>query len=223
MSANTHRIAPLLLSFCLLSCTLFQQDPSDASFKLMPEHTFDAPDKSSRVQLYGQHTENDFKVRIWVVDTATQKRTLLDEIPDNEYAAGFRYTPDSQWLVRMQKLGAGWHTVYLYHKEGDEFKPATKSALGDVAWNFLASQNLLKGKTPINHLAANLTRGLEENYHWMGVTWPENRYVVIGLTGSCGCDGPTIAGWKCRYDLVTKTFSVPDSFLEENAKAIRWD
>jgi hypothetical protein len=26
-------------------------------------------------------------------------------------------------------------------------------------------------------------KGTEENYRWLGVDWPENRYLLIGLSG----------------------------------------
>ena len=35
------------------------------------------------------------------------------------YPAGFRFSRNSQWLVRMQKLGAGYHTLFLYRRTGD--------------------------------------------------------------------------------------------------------
>ena len=32
-------------------------------------------------------------------------------------------------------------------------------------------------------MSVNLLKGTEENYRWLGVDWPENRYLVIGLSG----------------------------------------
>jgi hypothetical protein len=37
------------------------------------------------------------------------------------YRAGFRFSPDSQWLVRMQKLGSGSQTLFLYKRKGLNF------------------------------------------------------------------------------------------------------
>jgi hypothetical protein len=38
-------------------------------------------------------------------------------------------------------------------------------------------------KDPEYHISANLLKGTEENYRWLGVDWPENQYLLIGLSG----------------------------------------
>ena len=72
---------------------------------------------------------------------------------------------------------------------------------------------------------AGLMKGTDENYRWMGVTWPDSRYLVITLSGEVERAGPqkptpTIYGWHCRYDLRNGTFDVPAEFTANNAKAL---
>jgi hypothetical protein len=46
-------------------------------------------------------------------------------------------------------------------------------------------------------------KGTEENYRWLGVDWPENRYLLIGLSGDADIKDHqtgTVHGWRCRYD-----------------------
>jgi hypothetical protein len=38
-------------------------------------------------------------------------------------------------------------------------------------------------KDPEYHISADLLKGTGENYRWLGVDWPENRYLLIGLSG----------------------------------------
>ena len=75
----------------------------------------------------------------------------------------------------------------------------------------------------LNHMQANLLKGMEENYDWLGQHWPDSRYVVISLSFDIqGQEQPTpwIEGWRCVYDVKSGTFSVPDGFADNNAKAI---
>jgi hypothetical protein len=69
-------------------------------------------------------------------------------------------------------------------------------------------------------------KGTEENYRSLGVDWPENRYLLIGLSGDADVKGrkPMQTGvvndWRCRYDLQTGKFDVPPLFSSDNAKAV---
>jgi hypothetical protein len=61
-------------------------------------------------------------------------------------------------------------------------------------------------------------------YRSMGVTWPDSRYLVIGLSGEVDSNSrhrqiQTVGGWQCRYDLKTGKFDVPPDFAENNAKS----
>ena len=55
---------------------------------------------------------------------AGDKLTLLKP-EQQDYAAGFRFTNDSRWLVRMQKTGSGEADLYLYMLGPDGFVAAT--------------------------------------------------------------------------------------------------
>ena len=69
-------------------------------------------------------------------------------------------------------------------------------------------------------------KGLADNYHDLGVDWPANRYLLIGLSADADVKGHkplqtgVVNGWHCRYDLQTGKFDVPAIFSADNAKAV---
>ncbi len=149
--------------------------------------------------------------------------------PEQGYGAGFRWTPDSQWLVRMQKTGSGEQDLYLYHVEKGAFASATKTSLSDLAWAYFYGRPETKRFAKLDfHISANLVKGTEEAYRWLDVTWPDNRYLVISLGGEYDKHPKNVAvkglgGWQCRYDLATGKFDVPAMFAKENAEALKWE
>ncbi len=207
-------------------------------FKLLtddPNDTMTSPDQQLKIEQYSKNLGNDGDVyQFWTFDSHHQHAFLLNKGEGTDlagYAAGFRFAPDSQWLVRMQKLGAGYMTLFLYHRDGFRFSAATRKPLGDLAWDYFftqpASQSMIRDpKDPfsLDHATAVLVKGLEENYAWMGEHWPDSRYLVISLSFDIqGQDKPTpwIEGWHCVYDMKTGQFSVPPDFADNNAKAIK--
>ena len=98
-----------------------------------------------------------------------------------DYGAGFRFSPDSQWLVRMQKMGGGWATLYwLPAPSGSNFTEATAKPLGEKAWDYYESvREALNLPSPNHHISADLVKGYEENYRWLGYDWPTGRYLII--------------------------------------------
>ena len=69
---------------------------------------------------------------------------------------------------------------------------------------------------------AALLKGMDDNYAWLSMQWPDSRSVVISLSFDAqGEDKPLsyIRDWWCAYDLETRTFAVPTAFAEHNAKA----
>jgi hypothetical protein len=111
-----------------------------AGFKRHAEDTFISPDKKVRVEQYSKDLK-DWRAlyQFWTFDRDRRHGFLLNPGEDDDvagYAAGFRFSPDSQWLVRMQKLGAGYQTLFLYRRNGYQFSPATTKPLGDLAWDF---------------------------------------------------------------------------------------
>ena len=131
----------------------------------------------------------------------------------------------------MQKLGAGYHPLFLYRRKGDQFLPATIKPLGELAWDYFFSLPDSRGMQrdasdpySLDHAQVHLVKGMEENYAWIGMHWPGSRHVVISLSFDIqGQDKPSawIEDWWCVYDLETGTFSVPAAFAANNAKAIK--
>ena len=137
---------------------------------------------------------------------------LKPEQPD--YSAGFEFTNNSQWLVRMQKAGAGYSDLYLYRLGPQGFVTATTKPLSDLAWRYFKSLPgaSRKVKQPDFHIAADLVRGTEDNYRSLGEDWPDSRYLVISLSGDVSPDRGhgqirSVRGWRCRYDPPKKTGS----------------
>jgi hypothetical protein len=202
------------------------------------ESTFTSPDGTIRLEQYSRDTKGgDLRFQFWTFDKDHRQPFRLnpgkgDDSPEPEYAAGFRFSPDSQWLVRMQKLGSGSQSLFLYHRKGYRFSPATAKPLGDLAWDYFFTTPTSKGmhrdpKNPygLDHAFVALVKGMEENYAWMGQHWPDSRYVVVSLSFDMqGEDtpGPWIEDWHCVYDLKTGKFSVPSDFAEHDAKAVTY-
>jgi len=206
-----------------------------AGFKLRAEDTFISPDRALRVEQYSKDLKDEgFLHQFWTFDRDHRHGFLLNPgegVDLAGYAAGFRFSQDSQWLVRMQKLGAGYSTLFLYRKKGYQFLPATTKPLGDLAWDFFfnspaskATHRDPKDRDSLDHAQAILLKGFDENYAWLGEHWPDSRYIVVSLSFDAQGEEkplPWIEGWRCVYDLKTGTFSVPPDFAENNAKAIK--
>ncbi len=197
--------------------------------------TFTSPDGKVRLEQYARDMGDDgLLFQFWTFDPSHKHAALLNkgETTDQAgYQAGFRFSPDSQWLVRMQKIGSGTHTLYLYKRNGDQFAPATAKPLGDAAWDYFFTQPAATGVRhdpndpySLDHMRVGLIKGLEDNYAWLGQHWPDNRYLVIGLSFDIQGEEtpfPWVEDWRCLYDLTTGTFSVPESFAEHNQNALK--
>jgi hypothetical protein len=198
-----------------------------ADYKIHPEYTVTSPDSTTTIEQYAKiSADGDYTWQFWA--RHPDKLTLLKpEQPD--YAAGFRFTNNSQWLVRMQKTGAGYASLYLYRLGPQGFVAATPKPLSDLAWAYFKSvPDSKKIRRPDFHIEAGLVKGTDDNYRWMGVKWPDNRYLVISLSGEVSPNRHhgqlrSLRGWHCRYDLQTGKFDVPREFADNNAKAIAPD
>jgi hypothetical protein len=86
------------------------------------------------------------------------------------------------------------------------FVPATKKPLADLAWAYFKSRPEWRKvkNNPEYHISANLLKGTKENYRWLGVDWPENRYLLIGLSGD--------ADIKTRKPMQTGAPNAPPAF-----------
>jgi len=211
-------------------------DGPAAGFKLDKEATFISPDRTIRVEQFAKTRQDGGRIfQFWTFDRDHRHAFLLNPDKGDDltgYEAGFRFSPDSQWLVRMQKQGAGYQTLFLYRRKGYQFSPATTKPLGDLAWDYFFATPASKGmhrdpRDPyaLDHAFVGLVKGMEENYAWMGQHWPDSRYAVISLSFDMQGEEdktPWIEGWHCVYDLTTGSFSVPPDFTANNARAIRY-
>jgi hypothetical protein len=186
---------------------------------------FTSPDGATGIEQYMKDSGDfDVKWQAW----ARRGEQMTELKPEQGYGAGFRFTPDSQWLVRMQKTGSGEQDLYLYHVEKGVFVNATKTSFSDLAWAYFHSRPDT-GKMKLDyHISANLVKGTEEAYRRLRVHWPDNRYLVISLSGEMDKHPKNVAvkglaDWRCRYDLKTGTFDVPAMFAKTNAEALRWE
>lgn|SRR5436190_668973 len=209
---------------CAVATVAAQAAGPPADYKLDAEYTATSPDGATTIEQYAKvDADGDYTWQFWARHGLAF--TLLEpEQPD--YAAGFRFTNDSQWLVRMQKTGAGYSSLYLYRLRPQGFVAATRKPLSDLAWAYFNSLPASrKIRRPDFHIAADLVKGTGENYRWMRVNWPDNRYLVISLSGDVSPNRQhgqirALRGWRCRYDLQKGTFDVPPEFADNNVKAI---
>ncbi len=196
-----------------------------AGYTIEEEYTQKSPDGAVAIEQYLNKDTDDWKFQFWVRRQGTL--TLLDPEPA-QYPAGFRFTNDLQWIVRGQKTGSGESTLYLYRLTPQGYVRASKKPLGDLAWDYMKTRPDWRKlvKAPEYHESAYLLKGLEENYRGLGVDWPANRYLVIGLSADADVKGRkpmqtgVVHGWRCRYDLQTGKFDVPALFANDNAKAV---
>ena len=200
----------------------------EPGYTIYPEYTQKSPDGSIVIEQYMKKVSDDDWVwpwQFWIRRDGTM--TLLNAEPA-DYPASFRFTNDLQFLVRMQKTGSGESSLYLYKSGPNGFVPATKKPLDELAWAYLKSRPEWRKvkKDPEYHISSGLLKGTEENYRWLAVDWPENRYLLIGLSGDADIKGrkheqtAVVHDWRCRYDLQKGTFDVPAEFKKSNAEAL---
>lgn len=187
---------------------------------------FTSPDGATKLEQYMKDGGDwDVKWQVW----ARRGEQMTELKPEQGYGADFRFTSDSQWLVRMQKTGSGEQDLFLYHIENGAFVSATKKSLSDLAWAYFYGRPETRHFAKLDfHITANLMKGTEEGYRWLGVDWPDNRYLVISLGGEYDKHPKNtvmkgLGSWQCRYDLQTGKFDVPAMFARENAEALKWE
>ncbi len=186
---------------------------------------FTSPDGATRLEQYMKDDgDRGVKWRAW----ARRGERMTELKPEQDYPARFRFTSDSQWLVRMQKTGSGEQDLFLYHVENGAFVNATRQSLGDLAWAYFHSRPDTHKMKLDYHVSANLVKGTEDAYRRLGADWPNNRYLVISLSGEMDKHSNNVAvkaltDWRCRYDLTTGRLDVPKLFAKGNAAALRWE
>ncbi|SFO59397.1 hypothetical protein SAMN05216330_103791 [Bradyrhizobium sp. Ghvi] len=226
-----YRAAPwLALALTLVASPALSASGPPPGFVLTdnPGLGFTSPDGATRLEQYMKDSDDLFGVK-WQV-WARRGDQMTELKPEQGYGAGFRFTNDSQWLVRMQKTGSGEQDLFLYHLENGVFVSATKKkSLSDLAWAYFYGRSETKHFAKLDfHITANLLEGTENAYQELGMNWPNNRYLVIGLGGEYDKHPRNtvmkgLGGWRCRYDLQTGKFDVPAIFAKENAAALKWE
>ncbi len=224
MNRKSSAASAGLFLACAIGSAMGQPTGPPADYEINTDYTATSPDGTTTIEQYAKtNAAGDYTWQFWA--RHQNKLTMLEpEQPD--YSAGFRFTNDSQWVVRMQKTGSGEQSLYLYKLGPQGFVAATSKPLDDLAWAYFKSRSdYRKVHKPDFHFNAGLLKGVDDNYHWMGENWPDSRYLVISLSGdvlptSHHGQIRSIRGWHCRYDLQTGKFDVPADFAASNAKAI---
>ena len=206
-----------------MSAAVAEPASPPAGYAIDPEFTVKSPDGAFTIEQY--QNKDVWQWQFWVrrQDTLTQLET-----EQAGYPADFIFTNDLKWIIRIQKIGSGTSTLHLYHLTPQGFSRASSKPLGDLAWHYMKTRPDWRKlvKAPEYHDSAYLLKGLEENYRGLGVDWPANRYVLIGLSADADVKGRkpmqtgVVNGWHCRYDLQTGKFDVPALFSAGNAKAV---
>jgi hypothetical protein len=218
---RSFRIAIALL-LAVVAARISAADGPAPGYKLQEgeDYTFVSPDGQFRVEQYALVSWDGYwHWQFWVFDKTRKHACLLNPKPMDDYSAGFRFSPDGRWLVRMQKTGAGWATLYLYRRDGWRFLEATKKPLGEMAWDYYRSvraglQLPDAGGGDDDHLTVDLIKGYDTNYQWLGYQWPEGRYLVTGLFSN-----KLPHGFWCAYDTATGRFTMPAGLDEKRARA----
>ena len=170
------------------------------------EDTFTSPDGQVSIEQYWKNKDENFRVyQFWAFDAKHQHGVLLNRDEDDDlagYPAGFRFSPNSQWVVRMQKIGSGTQTLFLYRRNGFQFSSATPKPLAEMAWDYFFSQPVSRkmhrksgDRDQLDHNQVNLLQGVDDNYASMG---------SIGPTAAISCSA-------CRSTRRVKTSRYPGS------------
>jgi hypothetical protein len=224
MKTISFAISMGLLLACAAPAMSAQSAGPAAAYQIKDEYTSKSPDGATMIEQYVRTDKGDDW--IWQFWARRADSMVLLGPQQQDYAADFHFTPDSHWLLRMQKTGSGESSLYLYKLGPKGFVAATQKPIGDMAWDYFYKQPASrKAMKPDFHIGAGILKGIEDNYHELGVDWSGNRYLVIWLWGEAEPNGKhhqltTVRDWRCRYDLQEGKFDVPAIFAEGNAKAI---
>jgi hypothetical protein len=217
-----------LLAACAIAAAPARAAGPSADYQIDDEYKDTSPDGKTIIEQYHKDVSkgdwHDWHWQFWARRGDTQ--SLINTDGDADYPAGFRFTNDGRFVLRTQKTGSGESSLYLYKLNGDAFISATKKPIGDLAWAYFRSlPESRKARKPDFHMVAGLIKGIDDNWRSLGVNWPENRYLVIGLYGEVE---PThqhhqlrsVRDWEVRYNLETGKFDVPPEFRADNADAL---
>jgi len=224
MKISRLAVSISLLLACSAPAISAQPAGPTAEYKMVDEHTTKSPDGATTIeQYYKSDKDENWIWQFWArrADTMT---LLVPEQPD--YPAGFSFTSDSRWVIRLQKTGSGESDMFLYRLGPQGFVAATKKPLSELAWNYFykqpASRKIMK---PDFHINAFPLKPTDDKDRSLWEDWPDSRYLVISLVGEVEPTHKhhqltTVDDWRCRYDLEKGTFDVPQVLRKHNAEAL---
>jgi hypothetical protein len=226
----------LLLGFASVATARADMPGSEMTRMTEADDTFTSPDGQVIIEQYWKDKgEYDRVYEYWAFDAKHERGSLLNRdqyTDDARYPAGFRFSANSQLVVRMQKLGSGTHTLFLYRRNGSRFTEATPKPLGDMVWDYFYSQPISRqihrksgDRDSIDHPQVHLVKGADDNYASQGRHWPDSRYLVLSLSFDAqGEDKPLpwVEDWQCVFDTKTDKFSIPADLAKKNAETISY-
>lgn len=86
-----------------------------------------------------------------------------------------------------------------------------KSAVSQLAWKYFKSLPESKNHTPDYHLSVSWLKGVDDNFRWFGLNWPDSRYLALTLSADAFWnhgEKAYIEWWHCSHDL-KKVFFYP--------------
>jgi hypothetical protein len=200
------------------------------------DDTFTSPDGQVIIEQYWKDKDENFRLyQFWAFDAKHEHGVMLNPGEDEDlagYPAGFRFSPNSQWVVRLQKIGSGTQTLFLYRRNGLQFSEATPKPLAEMAWDYFYSQPVSrkmhresKDRDSLDHAQVNLVKGVDDNYASLGKHWPNSRYIVLSLSFDAQGEDkklPWVEDWRVVFDTKTDKFSIPADFVEHNARTVKF-
>jgi hypothetical protein len=201
----------ILVWFSFTSYCALAAHPS-REYRLFPEKTVTAPDKSFRIK---QYANKDWNWQIWIFPSSGTGEYPLTKAGDfSGYAGYFEISPDSNWVLRIQKIYSGTITAYLYHRDSKgSFAPHGNAILENQAWDFLTTQpDIQPEQIPAFHKEIDF------------VEWRDNQYLILALSGihflKLNDKGDLtrwiINDWRCAYDLNKKRFIMLPDLIQRN-------
>jgi hypothetical protein len=224
-TTRTGLVVACTIGLCTAAVTA-QPAALPAGYQIVEKWTQTSPDGAIAIEQYANRDkDDDWTWQFWVRRQGAL--ALLDPEPAGN-PADFVFTGDLKWIIRVQRYGTGEATLHLYRLTPQGYVRASQTPLGERAWDYMKSRPDWRKivKTPEYHRSAYLVEGLGESYRGLGVDWPANRYLLITLSGEADVRGRkreqtgVVNGWRCRYDLETGKFDVPEIFSRDNAKAV---
>ena len=226
----------VLLGFAAVAPARAAMPDSELTKLTDDDDTFTSPDGQIVIEQYSRKKgEYDHVYEFWAFDAKHEHGVLLNPgegLDVAGYPAGFRFSPNSQWVVRMQKIGSGTQTMFLYRRNGLDFAAGTPKPLGEMAWNYFYSQPISRkirrkpqDRHSLNHAQVNLLQGVDDNYASEGRKWPDSRYLILSLSFDAQGEDhklPWIEDWQCVFDTKTDKFSIPPDLAKNNAETINY-